>query len=133
MIVLPNAQIFVSTHSPFILNSIDNAKIYILKNDNSIARLVDTVLSDTGNSYMYVYEHILNTKNAFGIETMNDLKKFNALDAQIAQKNYTNETDFKAVVKKLSDEGEEVMTLISSKLFRLKRITGKDYLNGENP
>jgi predicted ATP-binding protein involved in virulence len=130
--LLPNAQIFISTHSPFILNSIDNAKIYILKNDNSIARLVDTVLSDTGNSYMYVYEHILNTKNTFGIETMNDLKKFNELDAQIAQKNYTNEVDFKAVVKKLSDEGEEVMALISSKLFRLKRITGKDYLNGEN-
>jgi energy-coupling factor transporter ATP-binding protein EcfA2 len=130
--LLPNAQIFVSTHSPFILNSIDNAKIYMLENDNAVTKLTQTVLSDTGNSYMYVYEHILNTKNTFGIETMNDLKKFNELDAQIAQKNYTNEVDFKSVVKKLATEGEEVMTLISSKLFRLKRITGKDYLNGEN-
>ena len=26
--LLPNAQIFISTHSPFIINSIDNAKIY---------------------------------------------------------------------------------------------------------
>jgi predicted ATP-binding protein involved in virulence len=130
--LLPNAQIFVSTHSPFILNSIDNAKIYMLENDNAVTKLTQTVLSNTGNSYMYIYEHILHTKNTFGIETMNDIKQFNDLDAQIAKKDYTNEADFKTVVKKLAAEGEEVMALISSKLFRLKRITGKDYLNGEN-
>ncbi|MEO0041458.1 MAG: hypothetical protein RL329_906 [Bacteroidota bacterium] len=130
--LLPNAQIFVSTHSPFILNSIDNAKIYMLENDNYVTRLTHTLLSDIGNSYTYIYEHILHAKNMFGIETMNHLQKFNQLDLEIAKNNYTNEAEFKLVVKKLASEGEEVMAFISSKLFRLKRITGKDYLNGAN-
>lgn len=130
--LLPNAQIFVSTHSPFIINSIDNAKVYILKNVNGTAQLTDTILSDTGNSYNYVYEHILNTSNIFGDSTMQDIKRFNQLDAEIVQKNYTNEAEFKTIVQRLLTEGEEVIAIISSKLFRLKRVTGKDYLNGEN-
>jgi predicted ATP-binding protein involved in virulence len=131
--LLPNAQIFVSTHSPFIINSIDNAKIYILENKNGMAQLKETILSNTGHSYNYVYDNILNTKNIFADSTMQDIARFNALDAEIVQKNYTNELEFKTIVQRLaSEEGEEVMAMISSKLFRLKRITGKDYLNGEN-
>jgi hypothetical protein len=63
---------------------------------------------------------------------MQDIKRFNQLDAEIVQKNYTNEVEFKTIVQRLLTEGEEVIAIISSKLFRLKRVTGKDYLNGEN-
>jgi hypothetical protein len=79
-----------------------------------------------------VYEHILNISNIFGDSTMQDIKRFNQLDAEIVQKNYTNEVEFKTIVQRLLTEGEEVIAIISSKLFRLKRVTGKDYLNGEN-
>ncbi len=130
--LLPNAQIFVSTHSPFIINSIDNAKVYILENKDCNTKLTSTILSDTGNSYTYVYDHILHARNLFGFETMRDIDRFNQIDAEIVMKDYTNEPEFKQVVKRLMTEGEEVMAIISSKLFRLKRITGKDYLNGEN-
>jgi predicted ATP-binding protein involved in virulence len=130
--LLPNAQIFVSTHSPFIINSIDNAKVYILENKDCNTQLTSTVLSDTGNSYTYIYDHILHAKNMFGYDTMKDIERFNQIDAEIVQNNYTNEPEFKEIISRLITEGEEVMAIISSKLFRLKRITGKDYLNGEN-
>jgi predicted ATP-binding protein involved in virulence len=130
--LLPNAQIFVSTHSPFIINSIDNAKVYILENKNCVTQLTSTVLSDTGNSYTFIYDHILHAKNMFGFSTMKDIERFNQIDAEIVLKNYINEPEFKQVIARLMTEGEEVMAIISSKLFRLKRVTGKDYLNGEN-
>ena len=130
--LLPNAQIFVSTHSPFIINSIDNAKVYILENKNCNTQLTSTVLSDTGNSYTYIYDHILHAKNMFGFETVKLIERFNAIDSEIVIKNYTNEPEFKEIIKKLITEGDEVMAIVSSKLFRLKRVTGKDYLNGEN-
>ena len=130
--LLPNAQIFVSTHSPFIINSIDNAKVYILENKDCQTKLTSTILSDTGNSYTYVYDHILHAKNMFGFETMKDIERFNRIDTEIVLKNYANEAEFKEVIARLMTEGEEVMAIISSKLFRLKRVTGKDYLNGEN-
>jgi predicted ATP-binding protein involved in virulence len=130
--LLPNAQIFVSTHSPFIINSIDNAKVYILENKDCNTQLTSTILSDTGNSYSYIYEHILKAKNIFGYSTTKDIDRFNEIDAEIVQKNYAHEPEFKEVIARLLTEGEEVMAIISSKLFRLKRVIGKDYLNGEN-
>lgn len=130
--LLPNAQIFISTHSPFILNSIDNAKIYILNNENCNSKLVSTNLSETGWSITHVLENILNAKNPFGIETMQNLKLFNEIDAEIVIGNIQRENEFKDLIKKLSNDGEEVISVISSKLFRLNRISGKNYLNGED-
>ena len=130
--VFPNAQIFLTTHSPFILNSIDNAKIYKLDTVNGISKLEDTILSNTGHSYNYVYENILETFNRFSISTMKDLKRFNELDAEIVKGDFSREIEFKAVVERLFSEGEEVTDIISSKLIRLQRVIGKNYIHGEN-
>ncbi len=130
--IFPNAQIFISTHSPFILNSIDNAKIYKLKVENGESVLDDVILSNTGDSYSYVYENILETFHKFGPDTTKDLKRFNEIDKELINSDFTHEEEFKGIVSKLRTEGEEVTAIISSKLFRLKDVTGKDYLNGKN-
>lgn len=126
--IFPNAQIFITTHSPFILNSIDNAKIYQLETGKGISKLKKVSLSNTGDSYQYIYEEILGVNKRFGIETENDIKRFNEIDSEIVQGNNENEEEFKAIIERLTEEGEEVSSLISSKLFRLKRVVGKDYL-----
>lgn len=126
--IFPNAQIFITTHSPFILNSIDNAKIYQLETEKGISKLKKVSLSNTGDSYQYIYEEILGVNKRFGVETENDLKRFNEIDSEIVQGNFEREAEFKEVIASLADEGEEVTSLISSKLFRLKRVVGKDYL-----
>ena len=126
--IFPNAQIFITTHSPFILNSIDNAKIYQLESEKGISKLKKVSLSNTGDSYQYIYEEILGVTKRFGVETENDLKRFNEIDSEIVQGNFEREAEFKEVIASLADEGKEVTSLISSKLFRLKRVVGKDYL-----
>jgi len=126
--IFPNAQIFLTTHSPFIINSIDNAKIHKLTIEDGISKLDKTLFSETGESYNYVYEHILETTNKFGKDTEKKIIQFNKIDAEIVRGNFENEEEFKELV----EESEEVMTLISSKLYRLKRVVGKDYLNGKN-
>lgn len=130
--LLPNAQIFITTHSPFIINSIDNAKVYILNNEKCKSILEKVILSETGNSYEYVFENILYTKNIFGYETIKLIDRFNEIDKEIVLSNFEREEEFVSIIEKLKLDGEEVMALISSKLFRLKRVIGKDYLNGEN-
>ncbi len=130
--LFPNAQVFITTHSPFIINSIDNAKIYRLENNNGKSQLIETLMSETGFSISYVLKYILNAKNMFGIETVKNIERFNEIDAEIASENFSNENEFKGLVKKLAQEGDEVLTIISSKLFRLESITGKNYLNGSN-
>ncbi len=131
--LLPNAQIFISTHSPFIVNSIDKAKIYLLENNKCVAEMTEEpILSQTGWSISYVLENIMNAKNQFGYETTLDLHRFNILDEEIVNNNLENEQEFVVLVQKLANDSEEVLSLISSKLFRLKKITGKDYFNAKN-
>jgi len=131
--LLPNAQIFISTHSPFIVNSIDNAKIYLLENHNCIAEMTkEPLLSQTGWSISYVLENIMNAKNQFGYETTIDLERFNFLDSEIVKKNFNNENEFRTLAKKLAEDSEEVLSIIAPKLFRLKKVTGKDFLDAEN-
>jgi predicted ATP-binding protein involved in virulence len=130
--IFPNAQIFVSTHSPFILNSIDDAKIYKLQTIEGTSVLDKIIMSQTGNSYNYIYENILETVNYFSHSTTQNIARFNVLDAEIVRGNKVNEVEFEKITQDLLNEGEEVSAIISSKLFRLKKITGKDYLNGKN-
>ncbi len=130
--IFPNAQIFLTTHSPFIINSIDNAKIHKLKLENGVSKVHETRLSETGDSYNYVYEHILDTKNKFAAATEKKIAEFDKIDAEIVRGDFRNEEKFKELVGELVEEGEEVITMISSKLYRLKRVIGKDYLNGKN-
>ena len=130
--IFPNAQIFLTTHSPFIINSIDNAKIHKLIIEDGISKVDETRLSETGDSYNYVYEHILDTTNRFAAATENKIAEFDKIDAEIVRGDFSNEEKFKELVGELVEEGEEVITMISSKLYRLKRVIGKDYLNGKN-
>jgi len=123
--IFPNAQIFLSTHSPFVLNSIDNAKVYKLQTANSNSKIDSIVLSNTGDSYSYIFEHILDTTHTFGPSTTKDLQRFNEIDQEIINEDFSNEEEFKTIINRLKKEGEEVTTTISSKLFRLKRIIGK--------
>jgi len=130
--IFPNAQIFLTTHSPFIINSIDNAKIHKLKLENGVSKVSETRLSDTGESYSYVYKNILDTTNRFAADTEKKIAEFNKIDAEIVMGDFKNEEKFKKLVGELVEEGEEVISMIGSKLYRLERVTGKDYLNGKN-
>jgi predicted ATP-binding protein involved in virulence len=130
--LLPNAQIFITTHSPFIINSIDNAKLYVLTLDNCKSTLKETLKTQTGWSVSYVLNNILNAKHRFGNESEINLAKFNQLDNEIAQLNYKNEAEFLSLIDKLKLDGLEVFSMIAPKLMRLKTITGKDYLHGKN-
>lgn len=57
--LFPNIQFFVTTHSPFVLNSIENAVVYDLKNQEAV--------TDLSN---YSYEII--TEGYFGVKTESD-------------------------------------------------------------
>lgn len=126
--LFPKAQIFLSTHSPFIINSIDNAKIYQLETLNSNSKLKDVKLSNTGDSYTYVYENILETTQRFGKEAVDKLLEFKEIETEIIKKNFENEDRFIQLIDELKDEGEEVMDIVYSHVNRVNRITEKNYL-----
>jgi predicted ATP-binding protein involved in virulence len=126
--LLPNAQIFISSHSPFILNSIDNAKIYLLENTDCKTTLKGVIKSQTGWSIQYVLNEILGAKETFGYSTVKHLKRFNEIDEQLYGGDFTEEIEFRNLIDLLRQDGEEVFFNIVPKIMRLQEKTGKQYL-----
>ncbi len=65
--LLPNAQIFISTHSPFVVNSVDDAWVYNLEVKEGNAKVRKVTLSQDGNSVSYVLRSIFGVKEKFGL------------------------------------------------------------------
>lgn len=126
--LFPNAQIFISTHSPFVVNSVDDAWIYKLKLDNhNISACEPPILSETGKSYDYVLDEIFGVEEKFGLATEELLDKFYKFRNKILAKERVNEKDFRQLILKLKEEGMEVQQIIGHELRQIHRITQKEF------
>ncbi|MFH1872297.1 MAG: AAA family ATPase [Pseudomonadota bacterium] len=68
--LFPNAQIFVSTHSPFVVASVEDACVYRLPEKGAQAgRIVEPLPSGGGKSYRLILEEIFGIDEEFDIET----------------------------------------------------------------
>ena len=120
--------IFISTHSPFIINSIDNAKIYLLENVNCKSKLKEVIKSQTGWSIQFVLKNILKANEIFGYDTVVQLKRFEEIEKEILEKEFKNEEEIINLIQLLKKDGEEVFYLIVPKIINLEEITGRKYL-----
>jgi len=74
--LFPNAQIFCSTHSPFVVNSVDNAWIHNIELEGLLARVQEPVLSREARSYATVLSEIFGVKQRFGPDVERELDRF---------------------------------------------------------
>lgn len=130
--LLPNAQVFVSTHSPFVVGSVEDAWVYRLPEpqqnicrDPHIADVIKPEPSSAGKSYQLILEEVFGVPEQFDVETEQQLADFYQL-----RKNYlanpTDDSQLKALASLLSQKGEEVSAIISMELRQLARLTKKD-------
>jgi predicted ATP-binding protein involved in virulence len=123
-----NSQIFISTHSPFVINSIDDAWVYKLELENGKARVAEVVKSEDGHSYSYVLSEIFDIKEEFGIEVQKDLAKFKELRNKILASNNGSEKSEKELLKlakSLAVQSEELQTIVQLELRQINKRTGK--------
>jgi predicted ATP-binding protein involved in virulence len=123
-----NSQIFISTHSPFVINSVDDAWVYKLELENGKARVAEVVKSEDGHSYSYVLSEIFDIKEEFGIEVQKDLAKFKELRNKILASNNGSEKSEKELLKlakSLAVQSEELQTIVQFELRQINKRTGK--------
>ena len=125
-----NSQIFVSTHSPFVVNSVDDAWVYILELDGGKAKVVSVERSEDALSYRYVLRNTFGIENEFGIEIEKRLNDFyKERDAILAENGNSKKAkaELKKIAKELSKQSKELKTKIDFELFQLSEITGEDF------
>lgn len=125
--LFPKAQIFLTTHSPFVLGSVDDAWIYKFKlNEEGNSVLAqEPFLSEDGNSYGYFLEEVFDIGGIkeFGIEVEKKLKTFydikDRLVADIVSEPDTFE--LKKIARDLASQSRELQYLINSEVRQLEK------------
>lgn len=124
-----NAQIFVSTHSPFVVGSVDGAWVYRFDKTGQYATLAEgfPLLSEDAKSYDYILEEVFGIKERFGIEVEKKLAEFKLLKNQLLRDEPIDEANFRTLVHELASQSTEIESIIGMELRQLKRITNKDF------
>lgn len=124
----PNAQIFISTHSPFVVNSVDDAWVYNLDVEKGNAKVKEPELSQDGKSITSILRNTFGVKETFGIAVEKDLKIFRtlmdkALDKSISGK---EQQQLYKVAEKLAAQGTETASIVGLEMRQLERLNKKE-------
>jgi hypothetical protein len=112
----PNAQIFVSTHSPFVVASVSDAWVYTL--DPSQNHVI-AEKSSAGQSLLTVIQDVFEIDEQFDPETEALFDKFYAERTRAMR---TKKVDqLKVLGAQLSDRGSEVDDIVNSEIHQVER------------
>lgn len=125
-----NAQIFVSTHSPFIVNSIDDAWVYKLEFEGGRSKVSEIVESENSNSITQVLREIFGVDYWFGWEVQKNFDEFKRLKNKIISNGADTEAE-KGLLEKarlLAEEpNDQLKQLIREELEDLSETKQKSY------
>ncbi len=120
--LFPNAQVFVSTHSPFIIASADDAWIYPLYLDEQgRGHVGETLPSMVGNSYATVLRDVLGIEAEFAPQVDEKLRVFYALRDKALQREPGAIEELQAKGRELAGFGEEVLAIVRPELRQVER------------
>lgn len=124
--LFPNSQIFVSTHSPFVVGSVEDAWIYSLpEKGKQTERIITPRASGDGKSYHLILKEIFDIDEEFGEETEVLFDKFYHY-REIFLREQKNKRELLSVARKLVAKGLEVRVIVERELRQLSRLSGKE-------
>ncbi len=125
-----NAQIFISTHSPFVVGSVDGAWVHrFVKKDGYSVLAGEPILSEDAKSYDYILEEIFGIKERFGVDVERKLAEFQLIKKEVLKSPETADlTRFKELIGELMNQNSvEIESIIGMELRQLKRLTNQDF------
>jgi predicted ATP-binding protein involved in virulence len=127
--LFPNAQIFISTHSPFVVNSVDDAWVYNLELKDNNASVGNVKLSQNSDSISYTLRTVFGVTQAFGLAVEKDLQQFYALRDKAHTDNLQakEEKEMMRIAKNLAIQSTELQTIIQFELRQINRQTQSAY------
>ncbi len=111
--LFPNAQMFVVTHSPFVVSSLNEGWIHkFTRGEDGLVRIEEPRKASRGDSYMTALQEILDLTQWFDPETEEELKEFDALLDQAYSANGSAEETMRKKASALCARSQEVTNLV---------------------
>ncbi|WP_333877772.1 AAA family ATPase [Methylobacter sp.] len=123
--LLPNAQIFVSTHSPFVVGSVEDAWVYRLPEPGQGNGIIEGVQSGAGKSYRLILNEVFGIDDEFDIETEALFDEFYRLRDRFMKDQQGLEVLLETAGK-LAARGEEAALIVNRELRQIARVTGQE-------
>ncbi len=124
-----NAQIFISTHSPFVVGSVDGAWVHKLKKDGAYAVLDGKPeLSSDGKTFVQILSDTFDITSLFGEQNERKILKFKELKGLILSGQDYDETEFNILIDELSKESRALENLVGIEIRQINKTLGIDIL-----
>jgi predicted ATP-binding protein involved in virulence len=124
--IFPNAQIFVSTHSPFVVGSVSDAYVYSFKLTENVSILDKVEPSQAGNSYSLILETIFGVEESFDEETETQFRQFYQYRDDIMQGDDNKIEQWLQLARDMMTKGIEVADIVGMEVRQMSRILDKD-------
>jgi predicted ATP-binding protein involved in virulence len=127
--LFPNAQIFLTTHSPFVIGSVDDAWVYKFKLDEKGNSALDgePFLTEDAKSYRYILEQVFDINKQFGIEIEKKLDDFYKIrDKVIKNSTTTSLRELMKISRELASQSIELRAIIGNEIKQLSRVLNKE-------
>jgi len=121
-----NAQIFIATHSPFVVASVSDAWVYRFNVEDGKSQLVSVEASKAGSSYVTVLDEVFGIDEFFDPATEREFEEFERLKQELLNGNSGAIDELLAVAQRLSNKSTEVQDIVGRELRQLQRITQQD-------
>ena len=119
--MFPNAQIIASTHSPFVVTSVDDARIITLGFRGQLSVVTSVTTPQIGVSYTAVLRSIFGIESEFDIDTEQNLAKFHDAKRRLLASDATAEAEVDRLADLLSRRSEELREVVALELGQLQR------------
>ena len=122
--LFPNAQIFLSTHSPFVVGSVSDAWVYPLRLVDGRARCDERLPSKAGESYSTILSEVFGVEQEFDVETEGLFQRFHELKRQRLAGDDGVQGDLDALAQQLRTRSVETRDIVEHEMRQLARVLG---------
>jgi predicted ATP-binding protein involved in virulence len=119
--IFPNAQIIASTHSPFVVTSVDDASIITLGLRGQASVVESVTQPQIGHSYTAVLRSIFGIDSEFDIDTEERLQRFHAAKQRLLAGEPTARAEVDELAEALAQRSEELREVVALELGQLRR------------
>lgn len=119
--MFPNAQIIASTHSPFVVASVEDARIITLGFQGRSSVVTNLASPQIGVSYTAVLRSIFGIDSEFDIDTERNLTEFHDAKRRLLTGDTAARADVDRLAELLSHRSEELREVVALELKQLQR------------
>ena len=121
--MFPKAQMFVATHSPFLISSLNHGWIHSLSlNENGTVVAEKPVKASEGDSYITVLEDIMGLREWYDPETESLLKDFRKRRETAIAGNAKAKSEAISMAEKISGRSAELKLMMEQEIKQLERL-----------